>query len=180
MPATPFAARPTDPPAHRLLASVLGWLVRQANARPPPPGLTADDVLGEFVARVLAHAHEYDPAKGRPTTWATLQVHNVRARLWLARGRRPPEVQSGDPRDPDDVESGPLALVVSREADPLDAAVRADLAARATAAVAALPDGERRAVAGAFGLGGAARRRRSERLVDAGLRTVRARLADAG
>ena len=88
---------------HELLAGVDGWLRTLAGRYARRHGLDADDVYQAAALRVLSAAGRYDPAKGRPTTWAAWQILHAASCLLRERERfgraalRPPEILAAVP-----------------------------------------------------------------------------------
>ena len=95
----------------------------------------AEDVAQEAFYRAWRSAPTYDSRRGSVTTWLTTITRNLA--IDALRLRR------ADPVDPAELAA---SLLVSTSAVPEEQAERADDAARVRAALAALPEGQRRAV----------------------------------
>jgi DNA-directed RNA polymerase specialized sigma24 family protein len=168
----------TDHPAPPLadrLRQWAGYLFKFARGVAARYGLDFEDTRQELLLFVVERDPAYDPARGAFSTWLALQCLGFASRMrerWL---RRVPTV-----RAPDDdygaaaTDSGP---------GPPDRFEADEVTARVRAAVAALPDAQRRAVEAHFWHGARLPRNpRERRVLDAGLAALRVLLtpADAG
>lgn len=95
----------------------------------------AEDVAQEAFVRAWRRADSYDPYRGAVAPWLLTITRNVA--LDLVRSRRVRPAEALDPH---------IGGLLAGDLDPDDAAVRAVEAQRVTVALAALPEGQRRAV----------------------------------
>lgn len=136
-----------------LLESVVPWLVLLSKRRTEGTRVPWQVLFQEVALRVVKYAHDYDPARSTPATWATIVFRSTAGLLFARLARRVRTVRlasaGSDDADPDrqaflaDPRPGPDTLVIQREAV---AAVRA--------AVARLPEPDRVVVTRVFGLDG--------------------------
>lgn len=142
----------TDADRAALLESVRPWLILLAVRRAEGTRVGWEVLFQEAALRVYRAAHTYDPARGRPTTWAAIVARSAFGRVFGRLARQPRTVRLVSPKSDDDPgrrtyladpAPGPAALIVQREAV---AAVRE--------AVARLPDPDRAVLTRAFGLDG--------------------------
>lgn len=115
-----------DPPMtpQELLLSVDRWLCRLAE-RFARPRAEREEFLADLRLDVLEHAHQFDPARGKPTTWATWRAWHVSTTRRRRRERQAREMPQGCH------EVGFLDFRPGREPDPADAAERREDVARA-------------------------------------------------
>lgn len=132
---------------NELLLSVYPWVRLLAGRCAVRCGVDADDLTQEAVMLLLARAEKYDPARGRPTTWASAALIRMLPRL-AARLAGRPGARELTARVPD-----------RRAADPADAAADAEnrrlAAERVRRALPRLGPRQRKVVTARFGLGAA-------------------------
>lgn len=140
----------SKPSPEELLRAVDLWLVNRAGRAARALGLSHEDLLQEFRVRVFRLAGGYDPARGRPTTWASTVIRSA-VNAVVAERRR--SVRMRGDGDFDDADLGIGNHVDGREPPPDEAAEIADQAAAVRALLAGLDPLQARAVALRFGIG---------------------------
>lgn len=145
-------ARPAPlPDADRdaLLDGLRGWLWRLSERFAGAAGVEPADFFQAVCLDVLKHAGDYDPARGRRTTWAYERARHVRTDLARQSARHDPANRpgAGDQVHPDALPARPAPAA-------LDLAADAEARALVRRAIASLSARKRRLVVRRFGLNG--------------------------
>lgn len=148
------------------------WIWRLASRFARSHRLSVRDVRHEIVVDVFLHAAEYDPRRGKPTTWVSWRARNVVTRMTTRRGRVRSAVQFSqfDARG-DGIPAAEAVPCPHGEATPaLDQADDdQELARVLDAALAELSPARRATIAATFGLDGAPPRNGSEVAAERGV-----------
>lgn len=144
--------RAPRPSPEELLRAVDLWLVNRAGRMSRALGLSHEDLLQEFRVRVFRLAGGYDPARGKPTTWATTVIRSA-INAVVSERRRSVKAWGEASGAPDAVDLGVGDIPDGRFPQPDEAAEAHDQAAAVRALLAGLDPLQARAVALRFGIG---------------------------
>lgn len=131
---------------HALFAHARRYLGAIAHRAGRPCRVDPDDLFQEMAVLLLTNAGTYDPTRGRPESFAAVQLRPALARL--RHTRSVPTEQGG----PDDDRVGRAA---GAEPEPAEVVADGEQVARLREAVDQLPDREWQAITLRFGLGDA-------------------------
>jgi RNA polymerase sigma factor (sigma-70 family) len=143
------------------LSRVEKWCAKLAGKFAPRTRITADEFYAELLVDVFVHLGDYDPDRGRPTTWVAWRAKSVFRRLTMRRGRVASAVQLshlGRRSLNDDSDPAESLAVARPDSDACGGRLEreedaTEICAAVRAAVADLPRAQRQAIEMLHGIG---------------------------